>query len=252
MAETAALLGEVEDPAQLGALADRVRAAFRTEFVTPSGRIVNESATAYALAIVFGILDEDQRRKAGDRLAALVSKSGYRISTGFAGTPLVTHALSGTGHLEEAYLLLTELGCPSFLYPVTMGATTIWERWDSILPDGTLNSTGMTSRNHYALGAVADWLHRVVGGIERLEPGYRRMRIAPRPGGGLTWAHVAHESAYGRALLDVTIPAGTTATVVLPLHPDGVSEAIGSGARSWRYAVASSSETDVEYTMDTP
>ncbi|RXZ72530.1 glycoside hydrolase family 78 protein [Agromyces albus] len=263
MAQTAALLGKAEDAAHFLALADQVRAAFRAEFVTRTGRIVNESATAYALAIAFGILDEDQKRKAGARLAALVAQAGYKISTGFAGTPLVTDALSSTGHLDEAYLLLTETGCPSFLYPVTMGATTTWERWDSVLPDGTLNSSGMTSLNHYALGAVADWLHRVVGGLERTEPGYRQMRIAPRPGGGLTSAEVVHETVHGRAevrwriedgeaLLEVTIPTGTTATVVLPLHPDGISEDIEAGRHSWRYAVVAPGEADVEYTMDTP
>ena len=87
---------------------------------------------------MFGILDDDQKQKAGDRLAEIVEAAGYTISTGFAGTPLVSDALSSTGHLDEAYKLLLEKQCPSFLYPVTMGATTIWERWDSVLPDGTL------------------------------------------------------------------------------------------------------------------
>jgi alpha-L-rhamnosidase len=170
LAATAALLGEEADAAHFTALADRVRAAFRREYVTEAGRIVNESATAYALAIVFDILGAEQRQHAGDQLANLVAKAGFRISTGFAGTPLVTDALSSTGHLDEAYALLTETQCPSFLYPVTMGATTIWERWDSIRPDGTINPSGMTSLNHYALGAVASWLHRVVGGIEATPP----------------------------------------------------------------------------------
>ncbi|MFC5790256.1 alpha-L-rhamnosidase [Agromyces tardus] len=262
MAETAGLLGKAEDAAHFAALADRVRRAFRREYVTESGRVVNESTTAYALAIAFGILDEDQNAKAGDRLAELVAKGGYKISTGFAGTPLVTDALSSTGHLDEAYLLLMEKECPSFLYPVTMGATTIWERWDSILPDGTLNATGMTSLNHYALGAVADWLHRIVGGLQRMEPGYRRIRIAPQPGGGLTSAHVAHDTVHGRAevdwriedgemFLDVTIPEGTSAEVVLPLHPAGVVEQAAPGSHSWRYALPEQPERP-EYSMDTP
>jgi hypothetical protein len=114
-------------------------------------------------AIVFGLLDEPLRQRAGDRLAALVTEADHRIATGFAGTPFVLDALTATGHLDVAYRLL-QRECPSWLYPVTMGATTIWERWDSMLPDGSINPGQMTSFNHYALGAVADWMHRVIGG----------------------------------------------------------------------------------------
>ncbi|SEB45975.1 alpha-L-rhamnosidase [Microbacterium hydrocarbonoxydans] len=260
LADTAALLGEEADAAHFAALADRVRAAFRREYVTAAGRIVNESATAYALAIVFDILDAEQRKHAGDQLANLVAKAGFRISTGFAGTPLVTDALSSTGHLDEAYALLTETQCPSFLYPVTMGATTIWERWDSIRPDGTINPSGMTSLNHYALGAVASWLHRVVGGIEATEPGYRRIRIAPRPGGGLTSAKTGHTTVRGEIAVswrhengemavDVVVPEGADAEVVLPLHPDSLAETVGAGSHSWRYEVPVAQRA--EYSMDT-
>ena len=157
----------------------KVLAAFRHEFVAPSGRLVSEAVTSYALAIMFDTLDPEQKARAGDRLAEMVEEEGFRISTGFAGTPLVTDALTTTGHLKEAYKLLLQTESPSFLYPVTMGATTMWERWDAVLPDGRVNATGMTSLNHYALGAVADWLHRVVGGLQRLEPGWRRILVAP-------------------------------------------------------------------------
>lgn len=263
MAATAALLGQQEDAERFRRLHSRVRAAFRHEFVSGSGRVVNESATAYALAIMFGILDGDQKQKAGDRLAEIVEDAGYRISTGFAGTPLVTEALSSTGHLDEAYKMLLQEQCPSFLYPVTMGATTVWERWDSILPDGTLNSTGMTSLNHYALGAVVNWLHKVVGGLTRLEPGWRKLRIAPQPGGGLTFAAAAHHTVHGRVevswkadggemVLDVTVPAGATAEVILPLHPAGATKEVGPGTYSWRYPLPEGYGAPVEYTMDTP
>jgi len=263
LAQTAELLGHSDDAAHFAALAERVRAAFRREFVSASGRVTNESATAYALAICFGILDPQQEAYAGTRLAALVAKAGYTISTGFAGTPLVTDALTRTGHLEEAYLLLTETRCPSFLYPVTMGATTVWERWDSLRPDGTVNPSGMTSFNHYALGAVADWLHRVVGGLAPAEPGYRRMLIAPQPGGGLTHARVAHDTVHGRAevawrivrgkmRLNVTIPDGTEADVILPLHPEGLREQIGAGDHQWVYDLPAGYGARPEYTMDTP
>ena len=261
MADTAAVLGRDDDAKRFAALAARVRGAFRREYVTPAGRVSCETATAYALAICFDILDPDQQTHAGNRLAQLVAAAGFRISTGFAGTPYVTEALSRTGHLDEAYAVLLETGCPSFLYPVAMGATTIWERWDAIRPDGTLNPSGMTSLNHYALGAVADWLHRVVGGLSPVEPGYRAMRIAPQPGGGLTHAAVTHDTVHGHVTvswriteghlrLDVTIPEGTTATVVPPLHPEDLTENITAGDHTWQYRLPEPEH--VEYTMDTP
>ncbi|MFG6403098.1 glycoside hydrolase family 78 protein [Microbacterium sp. P04] len=248
MADTAAILDRSTDAAEFRALAERVRAAFLDEYVSKRGRVVNETATAYALAIVFDILDEEQKHHAGDRLATIVAKAGFRISTGFAGTPLVTDALSSTGHLDEAYLLLLETGCPSFLYPVTMGATTIWERWDSVRPDGTINPSGMTSLNHYALGAVVDWMHRTIGGLTSVEPGYRTMRIAPLPGGKLTSATLRHLTTHGevqvswkiedgRMDVDVHLPEGTTAEVLLPLHPDGAGVVVGAGDHHWSYDV---------------
>ncbi|KQQ20733.1 alpha-L-rhamnosidase [Rathayibacter sp. Leaf299] len=247
-ADTARILGRTEDAEEFSRLAERVRTAFLDEYVSQRGRVVNETATAYALAITFGILDDDQRQHAGDRLAAIVARSGYRISTGFAGTPLVTDALSSTGHLAEAYLMLLEKGCPSFLYPVTQGATTIWERWDSVRPDGTLNPSGMTSLNHYALGAVVDWMHRTIGGLSAIEPGYRRMCIAPQPGGGLTSATLRHTTVHGEVLvawsladdeMDVTVrvPGGTSAEVVLPMHPEYAALHVESGEHRWTYAV---------------
>lgn len=263
MADTAQLLGHADDATEFSALATRVRDAFRREYVTASGRLVNESATGYALALTFGLLDDDQRQKAGDQLADIVAKRGYRISTGFAGTPLVTDALSSTGHIDTAYRLLLEEESPSFLYPVTMGATTIWERWDSVLPDGTVNATGMTSLNHYALGAVADWMHRVIGGLQRVEPGYARVRIAPEPGGDIIWARAAHDTVRGRIEVDwkiqdgeisvnVSIPDGVSADVVLPLHPDGATHTVTEGQHSWRYAAPAGYGAPTGMTMDSP
>ncbi len=181
-AEAATLVGETADAARWSALADRVRTAFVAHYVEPNGRIRSDCATVYALAIRFGLLDETARAAAGERLAQIVRERDYRVTTGFAGTPFVTWALSETGHTEDAYRLLLERQCPSWLYPVTMGATTIWERWDSMLPDGSINPGDMTSFNHYALGAVSDWIYQVVGGIRPAEPGYRRVHIQPVPG----------------------------------------------------------------------
>lgn len=261
MAETAAVLGDTLAEKHYESLGRRVRDAFLHEYVAPSGRMVSDSATAYALAICFDLLDADRRREAGKRLAQLVAKSGYTVSTGFVGTPLVAQALSKTGHTDIAYLLLTEQECPSFLYPVTQGATTIWERWDAVRPDGSLNSTGMTSLSHYALGSVATWMHQVIGGLQALGPGYRSIRVAPVPGAGLTSARLVHDTIRGRidvswrieageASVHVTVPPEVSAEVVLPLHPDGTRVSVGEGSHSWTYPVAVAN--NIEYTFDTP
>ena len=231
VADTAELLGRAEDARRFRRAAGRARAAFNQYYVQENGTVQSDCATVYALAIVFGLLDDRRTARAGDRLSALVRKDGYRISAGFAGAPYVTDALTQTGHLDDAYRLLLERGCPSWLYPVTMGATTIWERWDAMLPDGTINPGQMNSFNHYALGAVADWIHRTIGGIAPLEPGYAKVLIAPQPGGGLTWARARLETTHGLVevhwreaepdlTIDVTIPAGVTGVVRLPAQPD--------------------------------
>ena len=225
-AETARLIGEAEGAERWQALADRTLAAFTAEYVGEDGIIRSDCATVYALAIAFDLLEPAIREKSAARLAEVVKEAGYKVSTGFAGTPFVTWALSETGHVEDAYRLLLEEGCPSWLYPVSMGATTIWERWDSMLPDGSINPGEMTSFNHYALGAVADWVYQVVLGIRAAEPGYRRIRIQPTPGPGIDWAKGAFDSAAGRIevswstadgfSLEITVPEGVETEVVLP------------------------------------
>ncbi len=231
VADTAELLGRAEDARRFRQAAGRARAAFNQYYVQENGTVQSDCATVYALAIVFGLLDDRRTARAGDRLAALVREEGYRISAGFAGAPYVTDALTQTGHLDDAYRLLLERGCPSWLYPVTMGATTIWERWDAMLPDGTINPGQMNSFNHYALGAVADWIHRTIGGIAPLEPGYAKVLIAPQPGGGLTWARARLETTHGLVevhwreaepdlIIDVAIPAGVSGVIRLPAEPD--------------------------------
>jgi alpha-L-rhamnosidase len=246
LARVAELLGNGDDSERWKQLTQRTRTAFRAHYVTATGRIVSDSATAYALAIRFGLLDPTQLRVAGNRLAELVREAGFTISTGFAGTQHVAPALTETGHLEEAYRLLMETRSPSFMYPVTQGATTIWERWDAVRPDGTLHPSGMTSLNHYAFGAVCEWMHSTIGGLTALEPGYRRARIAPQPGGGLTSATVRHETVHGlvavawritdgEMVVDVTVPEGTSAVVELPLHPHGEKIEVEAGEHSWSY-----------------
>lgn len=242
----AGVLGRSADEERYLTLASRIREAFAAEYVSPNGRLVSDSSTAYALALQFGLLPRaEQRRRAGERLAELVRESGYHVSTGFVGTPLICDALCSVGEYDAAYQLLMQRECPSWLYPVTMGATTIWERWDSLRPDGSVNPGEMTSFNHYALGAIADWLHRTVAGLAPAAPGYRRLDVRPRPGGGLTYARARHRTPYGlaesgwkidggRIEVVVTVPPNSSATVTLPFS-DLEPIDVGAGTHRWSY-----------------
>ncbi|WP_125612361.1 alpha-L-rhamnosidase [Specibacter cremeus] len=230
LADAAEVLGRNAEQTEFAQIAADLRAAFNEHYVD-GGHVSSDCTTVYALAIVFGLLDASDDGVAGDRLAELCAEAGHRISTGFAGTPFITDALTKTGHLDTAYRLLLERECPSWLYPVTMGATTIWERWDSMLPDGTINPGEMTSFNHYALGAVADWMHRVIGGIAPLSPGYAKVLVAPQPGGELTEAETTLTTRHGRIsvrwvltegqlVIDADLPSGVEGILRLPGQDD--------------------------------
>ncbi len=224
--------------------AETIRSAWLDEYTTAAARIVSDAQTAYALAIMFEIeRDPERLARIGDRLAWLVRRDGYRIGTGFVGTPLVTDALVRTGHLDAATRLLMQTESPSWLYPVSMGATTIWERWDSMLEDGSINPGEMTSFNHYAFGAIADWLHRSVAGLGPAEPGYRVIAVAPHPIIGLEFATTEHETPYGRAaagwregdngslVVTAAIPPNCRALVRLPGSDEEFE--VGSGDHEW-------------------
>ncbi|MFI2486155.1 family 78 glycoside hydrolase catalytic domain [Promicromonospora kroppenstedtii] len=235
-------LGDAAGVERYGDLAERARRAWVAEYTTPAGRIVSDAQTAYALAIAFDLVDDATRAVMGDRLAWLVRRAGYRIGTGFVGTPIIQDALTGTGHADVAARLLLQTGVPSWLYAVTMGATTVWERWDSMLPDGSINPGEMTSFNHYAFGAVADWLHRTVAGLAPGTHGYRRLRIAPVPIAGLDHAVTRFLTPYGPAeagwaardgqiVVHAVVPPNATAVVVLP---GGAGELeVGAGRHEW-------------------
>ncbi|WP_106815156.1 alpha-L-rhamnosidase [Microbacterium timonense] len=232
VAQMAEVLGLSADAARYHALADEVVAAFEGAYVHDDGTMTSDAQTAYALGLRFGLItDPDRRDAAAARLAELVHAAGNRIATGFVGTPLVSDALSSGGQIAAAYDLILERECPSWLYQVEQGATTVWERWDSLLPDGTVNPGQMTSFNHYALGAVADWMHRVIAGLAPAEPGYRRIRFAPRPGGGLTSASARQLTPYGEAAItwrredgdlhvEMTVPVGAEAVLDVEGTPE--------------------------------
>jgi alpha-L-rhamnosidase len=228
LARAAEALGDTADVREYGALFHAVRTAFDHEFVTPAGRVGENTQTAYAIALAFDLLPDSMVAQAGNRLAGAVHAHGGHLTTGFLGTPILLPALSATGHLDVAYALLLQRSYPSWLYPITRGATTMWERWDGIRPDGTFEDPSMNSFNHYAFGAVGDWMYTTIGGIapDPASPGYRHARIAPHPGGGLGIAKASLETPYGllasawhldggRFTLDVTVPANTSAEVTL-------------------------------------
>ncbi len=234
---SAAVLGKKEDAAEYAALLPRIKEAFLKEFVTASGRVGENTQTAYAVALQFDLLPEDLRAEAARRLAAEVKTRGH-LTTGFVGTPYLCHVLSRYGYTDVAYQLLNREEYPSWLYPVKQGATTIWERWDGQKPDGSFQDVGMNSFNHYAYGAIGEWMYRVVAGLDLdpAEPGYKHVLVQPKPGGGLTSAEARLQTLYGEAAsgfkiadgkvtVSATVPPNAHGTIRLPAATlSGVTE----------------------------
>jgi alpha-L-rhamnosidase len=241
MSQISALLGKDSDAQTYSQDYAAAHSQFQSEWITPNGRLVNESQTAYALAITFDLLAHHQRAFAGERLAHIVGLNAFKIGTGFAGTPYILHALTQTGHADVAYGMLLNQSCPSWLYGIKMGATTTWERWDSILPDGSINPGDMTSFNHYAYGAVATFLHERVAGLRCVEAGWRRVRVEPVMGGNISAAEASYLSPYGevyvsweiveekRFKIDVVVPEGVTAEICIPEGQGMRKETVGTG-----------------------
>lgn len=266
MAKIASVLARETESTHYWSKSQHLRAVFKDKYIAPSGLIVGDSQTAYSLAIVFGILStQRQLDTASHQLAARVRMAKFRVATGFAGTPVILRALTETNNLSLAYRMLLEDRCPSWLYPITMGATTIWERWDSMLPNGLINPGEMTSFNHYALGSVVNWLHETVGGLRPLEAGWKTALVCPQPGGSLTHAVVSYESVYGRwncqwkllgdgdrneagkavtFCLDLIVPPNCRAVVKIRGKEDGstsLEENVGSGKHQWKIPFYASS-----------
>jgi alpha-L-rhamnosidase len=225
----ASVLGKTEDVAVYTTLLKNIKDAFMKEYVTPNGRLVSSTQTAYVLALNFDMLPENLRAQAAERLATNVKSYGNHLTTGFLGTPYLCHVLTRFGYLDIAYKLLLQESYPSWLYPVKMGATTIWERWDGQKPDGSFQTPGMNSFNHYAYGAIGDWMYRVMVGLDTYEDGagYKHIRIKPHIGGGFTNASASLNTYYGKLssawkiqnntiTMEIEIPANTTATVYIP------------------------------------
>ncbi len=233
MSRIAAILGHQRDAVRYRRLFERVRQAFIKRYVTGAGRVAGETQTGYVLALHFDLLPPELRPAAADALARDILNRDTHLATGFVGTPYLPHVLTAVGRIDLAYALLFQRTWPSWLYPVTQGATTIWERWDGWTHDKGFQDPGMNSFNHYAYGAIGEWLYSTVAGIDTDpdQPGYRHLILRPRPGGGLTAAHAALDTMYGRAVSawriddhrftwEIVVPPNTTATAYVPA-PEG-------------------------------
>jgi alpha-L-rhamnosidase len=227
LSRMAAATGRTAEAAAYGTLADQIAAAFTSRFVAADGTIGTNSQTGYVLALAFGLVPADRTQAVADKLAAKVDASNGHLTVGFMGVENLLPVLADHGHADTAYRILQQPDYPGWGYMSSRGATTIWERWDGIKPDGTLEDPGMNSFNHYGLGSVGDWLYRTVGGVAPASPGYRQVLIAPKPGGTLTAATASLATAYGvtrsswtrsgaTLTLHVVVPPNATATVRVP------------------------------------
>jgi alpha-L-rhamnosidase len=229
LVNTATLLGKADDAAKYSDLLKKVKEAFNKEYVTSNGRLVSSTQTAYVLALNFDMLPEAIRQPTAQRLVDNIKSYDTHLTTGFLGTPYLTHVLTRFGYTDVAYSLLLQETYPSWLYPVKMGATTIWERWDGIKPDSTFQTPTMNSFNHYAYGAIGDWMYRVVGGIDTKEtkPGYKEIVIKPFPDNRLSKSTTTLQTPYGKVesdwktegknfSLNVTVPVNTRAAIYIP------------------------------------
>ena len=227
LSKAARVLGKDKEAGDYEKLSANIKEAFYYEYMSASGRLVSHTQTAYALALSFGLVPDELIDKTAAYFAADIRLHKH-LTTGFLGTPLLCSTLSAHGYDDLAFMLLNRKEYPGWLYPVTQGATTIWERWDTMKPDGSIIE-GMNSFNHYAYGAIGEWLYNYVAGIaiDEKHPGYKHFFLAPHPGGGLTNAKAEINTVYGLASsaweLDgkemtckVTIPANTSATLILP------------------------------------
>jgi alpha-L-rhamnosidase len=234
-ARIARALGRTELAASNQALFDRARAAFQREFVAADGRMVDDVQTSYLLALGFDLVPEAVRPRLVKHLVRSFAEKSDHLATGFLGTPLVTPVLTDIGRADLAYTVLQQKTFPGWLLSVENGATTIWERWDSWTPENGFNEHGMNSFNHYAYGSVVSWFYDTIAGLRPLPeaPGWKRFRIAPEPGGGLTSARATLDTPHGLAVsgwsvsadalqLSVRIPENTSANVIVPA-PDPAS-----------------------------
>lgn len=224
--QAATVLGYEKDQAELSQLLRRIIRAYRREFITPGGRLAVRTQTAYVLTLYFDLAEEIDRPRMVSELVKLINERGGHLATGFVGTPYLCLALTEAGAHDVAGQLLMKSDYPSWLYPITKGATTMWEHWDGIKPDGTFWSAKMNSYNHYAYGAIGEWMMRALAGIDMVKPAYGEILLHPRPIEELSFVSAWQKTPYGmvrcewriegdRHTVRCTVPAGTTALLVL-------------------------------------
>lgn len=265
--QIAGILGRPEEKKTFEEASVSLKSWFQQTYITPVGRLAPDTMTSLSLALEFNLFRTPQEaEKARARLARLSRASRFRIGTGFVGTPIILPALSSGGdknYKQVAYRMLLEKRCPSWLYPITMGATTMWERWDSMLPNGDINPGSMTSFNHYALGSVGKWLFGCVGGVDLQKAeyesdvkgaGWKKIKFAPMPGGSITKAKTSHLGPYGLISCEweldidqklfkmvVVVPPNSTGRIELP--GKSKSEVIEIGSGKWEFEFEGYEET---------
>jgi alpha-L-rhamnosidase len=247
VAQSAKLLGKTNDYKLYSDLAANIRKAFVKEFVSSDGKIKGDTQTGYAIALQFNLLPVELRTKAAAQMVEVIKRYDYRISTGIHGTIMLMNQLSEYGYSDIAYQLLLSRRFPSWFYSIDQGATTIWERWDGYVAGRGFQDAGMNSFNHVAIGAVGEWMYRHILGIQldESQPGFQHFFIKPQPGKELTWAKGNYHGISGNIEvswtkqgdtfnLDITVPANTTATVVLP---NNKTVKVGSGKHQWELGI---------------
>ena len=242
--KAAAVTGRSDEATEYGALYEKIRDALNEEFVTATGRLVSETQTACVLLLHFDLLKPEYRERVVQTLEGNLTDNRSHLTTGFVGTAFLCHALTENGRHDLAEKIFLQTDYPSWLYQVNKGATTIWERWNSIAEDGTFDQSGMNSLNHYSYGAIGDWMYRKIAGINPEKPGYKEIRIQPYLTHGMTQVSASLDTPYGvvsvswscrggEIHVDVTVPVNTTARLILP-EKDG-EILLGSGTYHYSY-----------------
>ena len=251
-------LGYEEDAETYARLREEIVEAINREYVTATGRLVSETQTACVVMLYFDLAKPAYRERILRTLEQNINAHHGHLTTGFVGTPYLCHCLTENGLHTLANEIFLKEDIPGWFYAVKRGATTIWERWNSILENGDFDTSGMNSLNHYAYGSIGSWLYEKVAGIRPAAPGYKKILLQPTLTRGMTEVEAAYESIYGtirsawtcrdgRITVDVTIPANTTATLRLPEQNGEI--ALGSGSYHYEYATETSLEVQ-KYSLE--
>ena len=243
--DTAAILEKAEDEQIYSLLYEKIKEALNKEYVTQNGRLVSETQTACVLLLHFNLLKEEYRRRVLQTLDENLLKHKNHLTTGFAGTAYICHVLSENDRHNLAEEVFLQSDYPGWFYAIEKGATTIWERWNSILPNGDFDDSGMNSLNHYTYGSIGSWLYQKVAGIYPVLPGYKKILIKPVLTKSITEVKAEFESMYGtiksawtckggKITIHISIPANTTATIILPEQSEVIE--VGSGDYNYEYA----------------